>query len=136
MSERQSDKTENYHQHRLYLGRFGVDKVRLIINALCLYSELCFLCGRGRHFQKKYEKSCREVKNGAQSMSDTSKYHQHGLGYMEMSSKSCWICHQSRHRRSPVTIIRIFAMLNLCNGISDSEYFVHLFRPFRHMTQP
>ena len=27
-SERQSDKTETYHQHGLYLGRFGVEKVR------------------------------------------------------------------------------------------------------------
>ena len=37
-------------------GRFDVEKViSFIKNALCLYSELCFLCGRGWHFQKNHE---------------------------------------------------------------------------------
>ena len=60
-SERQSDKTENHHQHRLYLGCFDVEKVRFVFkNALCLYSELWFLCRRGGHFQKKYENQLSE----------------------------------------------------------------------------
>ena len=55
--EQQSDRAENQYQNRLYLGRFEVQKVRCLIkNALCLYSELCFLCGQGGHFQKSYEK--------------------------------------------------------------------------------
>ena len=60
-SERQSDKTENHHQNRLYLGRFDVEKVRFFIkHALCLYLELCFLCRRGGHFQKNDEKTLSE----------------------------------------------------------------------------
>ena len=66
-SERQGDQTENHHQNRFYLSLFDVEEVRFFIkNALCQYSELCFLCRRGRHFQKKYEKSGRKVKNGAE----------------------------------------------------------------------
>ena len=38
-------------------------------------------------------------------MSDTSKYHQHGVGYMKMASKLCRIYHLSRPRRPPVAII-------------------------------
>ena len=65
-NEQQRDRAEKHHQNRLYLGRFGVQKVRLLIkNGLCLYSELCFLCGRGPHFQKSSEKGCQKVKNGA-----------------------------------------------------------------------
>ena len=74
--------------------RFDIEKVIVLIkHALCRHLELCFLCRQGRHFQKKYEKSGRKVKNGAQIMSDTLKYHQNGFGYTEMSSKECWIHH-------------------------------------------
>ena len=56
-SDRQSDRAENRHQNRLYLGRSDVEKVRCLIkNALCLYLELCFLCGWGAQFQKIHEK--------------------------------------------------------------------------------
>ena len=56
-SERQSDKTENHHQNRLYLDLFDVEKMKILIrNALWLYSELCFLCRRGAHFQKIHAK--------------------------------------------------------------------------------
>ena len=54
-------------QKRLCPTPLEVQKVRFLIkDGLCLYSELCFLCGRGAHFQKRNEKSCRKVKNGAQ----------------------------------------------------------------------
>ena len=55
-SEQQSDKAENHHQNGVDSGRFEVQKVRLLIkNVLWLYSELCFLCRRGAHFQKNNE---------------------------------------------------------------------------------
>ena len=56
-SEQQSDKAENHHQNGVNSGRFEVQKVRFLIkDALWLYSELCFLCRRGAHFQKIREK--------------------------------------------------------------------------------
>ena len=65
-NEQQSDRAENHRHNKLYLDRFEVQKVRLLIkNALCLYSELCFLPERGAQFQKNHEKSGRKVKNGA-----------------------------------------------------------------------
>ena len=43
-------------QKRLYPTPFEVQKVICLIkNALCSYSELCFLCRRGAHFQKNRE---------------------------------------------------------------------------------
>ena len=55
-SEQQSDRAENHHQHGLDLGTFDVEKRRCLIkNALCLYLELCFLCGWGAQFQKIHE---------------------------------------------------------------------------------
>ena len=67
-SERQSDKTENHHQNRLYLGLFDVEKMRFFIkNALWLYSELCFLCRRGAHFQKVHEKMLPESEKWSQN---------------------------------------------------------------------
>ena len=52
-------------QKRLYPTLVEVQKVIFLIkNALCLYSELCLLCGRGTHFQKNDENSCRKLKNG------------------------------------------------------------------------
>ena len=62
-NEQQSDRAEKHHQNRLYLDRFEVQKVRLLIkNASWLYSELCFLCRRGAHFQKNHEKKWSESK--------------------------------------------------------------------------
>ena len=56
-NEQQSDRAEKHHQNRLYLDRFEVQKVRLLIkNASWLLSELCFLCRRGAHFEKNHEK--------------------------------------------------------------------------------
>ena len=66
-NEQQSDRAENHHQDGLDLGRFDVQKVTFLIkNALWLYSELCFLCRRGAHFQKIHEKDGREMKKGAE----------------------------------------------------------------------
>ena len=60
-SEQQSDRAENHHQDGLDLGRFEVQKVMFLIkSALCLYLELCFLCGRGVHFQEIHEKKWSE----------------------------------------------------------------------------
>ena len=55
--EQQRDKAENHHQYWVNSGRFEVQKVRFLIkDTLWLYSELCFLCRRGAHFQKIHEK--------------------------------------------------------------------------------
>ena len=55
-NEQQRDRAEKHHQNRLYLDRFEVQKVRLLIkNASWLYSKLCFLCRRGAHFHKNHE---------------------------------------------------------------------------------
>ena len=78
----------------LDLGRFEVQKVRFSIkNVLCLYLKICFPQQREAYFQKNHEKSGRKVKNGARIKSDTSKYHQHGVGYMKMAWKLCRIYH-------------------------------------------
>ena len=65
-SEQHSDRADNHHQNGFYLGRFEVPNVILSIkNVLWLYSELCFLCRRGAHFQKNHEKTWSESENGA-----------------------------------------------------------------------
>ena len=66
--ELQSDRAEKHDQNRLKLGRFDVEKVRFFFkNALGRSSKLCFLCGPGAHFHKKYKKkNVRKVKNGAE----------------------------------------------------------------------
>ena len=60
-SERKSDRAETHDHYRLNLGRFDVEKVRLFFKiALGRSSKLCFLCGRGGHFQKNLEKKWSE----------------------------------------------------------------------------
>ena len=55
-------------QHGLDSGRFEVQKVICSIkNALWLYSELCFLCTRGAHFQKVHEKMLPESEKWSQN---------------------------------------------------------------------
>ena len=60
-NERQSDKAEKHDQHRLQLGRFDVEKGRFFNKtASCRYLKLCFLLGRGTHFQKIRENKLRD----------------------------------------------------------------------------
>ena len=89
-SERQSDKTENHHQNRLYLSLFDVEKVRFFIqNALWLYSELCFLCRRGWHFQKSHEKKWSESEKWTRKTLDgTCEGYMCGLGGAK--KRKCW----------------------------------------------
>ena len=55
-NEQQSDRVENRFQHRCYLGRFDVEKVRFVIeNASCRFSKLLLLLQRGAQFQKNHE---------------------------------------------------------------------------------
>ena len=70
-SEQQSDNAENHHQNGVNSGRFEVQKVRFLIkDALWLYSELCFLCRRGAHFQKIHEKKWLESEKWSQKTLD------------------------------------------------------------------
>ena len=73
-------------------GGFDVKNMILLIkNVLCLYLKICFPLQREAYFQKNHEKMLLEVQNGATILSDTLKYHQHGVGYMNMA--------KSTHRR-------------------------------------
>ncbi len=50
---KRTDRSEQHHQKRFFLGFSDVEKVILLIkDALCLYSELCSMHRRGSHFQK------------------------------------------------------------------------------------
>ena len=70
-SEQQSDKAENHHQNGVDSGRFEVQKVRFLIkNAFGRSSKLCFLCGRGAHFQKIREKKWSESEKWSQKTLD------------------------------------------------------------------
>ena len=54
--------------------RFDVKKVIFVIkNALWLYSELCFLCRRGAHFQKNHENK----------LPESETWSQHNVGYIK-----------------------------------------------------
>ena len=69
--ELQSGRAEKHDQNRLKLGRFDVEIVRLFIkNALCRSLKLCFLCGRGGHFQKNCEKKWSESEKWSQKTLD------------------------------------------------------------------
>ena len=58
-------------QKRLCPPPFEVPKVRLLIkNGLCLYSDLCFLCGRGAHVQKSSENKLSENEKWSQKRLD------------------------------------------------------------------
>ena len=59
--ELQSDGAEKHDQNKLNLGRFDIEKIRFFFkNAFGRSSKLCFLCGRGAHFQKIREKKLPE----------------------------------------------------------------------------
>ena len=77
---------------------------------LCGYIRNCASYAGGDDiFRKIMKQSGLKVKNGAQIMSETWKYHRNGVGYTEMSSKECWIHHLSRPRKAPVAEMHIFA---------------------------
>ena len=62
-------------------GRFEVQKVIFLIKqASWLYSELCFLCRRGAHFQKNHETKLLE----------SEKWSQNNVGYIKIPPKCCW----------------------------------------------
>ena len=69
--ELQSDRAEKHDRNRLKLGRFDVEKVRFFFkNALGRSSKLCFLCGRGGHFQKIRENKSPESERWSQKTVD------------------------------------------------------------------
>ena len=81
-NEQQSDRAEKHHQNGLDLGCFEIQKVILLIkNALWLYSELCFLCRRGAHFQKIHEKM----------LPGSEKWNQNYVGYIKIPPRWGWI---------------------------------------------
>ena len=77
--------------------------------ASCRYPELSFLFRREGHFHKKHENRVPKMENAGKIMSDTSKYCQHEVVCIKITSKWCRIQHQSRPRKPPVAIIHIFA---------------------------
>ena len=77
--ELQSDRAEKHDQNKLNLGRFDIEKMRFFFkNAFGRSSKLCFLCGRGAHFQKIREKKWSESEKWSQKTLD-GKYD----GYMK-----------------------------------------------------
>ena len=60
-------------------------------------------------FTKNMKTEYRKMINAGKIMSDTSKYCQHEVVGIKMTSKWCRIQHQSRPRKPPVAIIHIFA---------------------------
>ena len=80
-SEQQSDKAENHYQNGVDSGRVEVQKlIFLIKNALWLYSDLRFLCGRGAHFQKFHENN----------LPESEKWSQNNVGYIKIPPLWCW----------------------------------------------
>ena len=64
-------RAEKHDQNRLDLGCFEVQKVRCFFkSALGRSSKLCFLCGRGPHFQKNREKKLSESEKWSQKRLD------------------------------------------------------------------
>ena len=66
MSEQQSDRVANHHQHGLDLGCFEVQKVRFVIKkAWCLYLKICCPQQREAYFQKNHEQKWSESEKGS-----------------------------------------------------------------------
>ena len=59
-----------------------------IKNALCPYSELCFLCGRGAHFQKNREQKSSESEKWSQKRLD-GKYDGYMRGLDGAEKRKC-----------------------------------------------
>ena len=74
-----NDRSENMSSKEALSDALRSPKTRLFIKiGLCLYSELCFLHGRGAHFQKSSEKKSTENKKLSQKRLDGKSY-----GYMK-----------------------------------------------------
>ena len=88
--ELQSDGAEKHDQHRLKLGRFDVEKIRFFFkHALGRSSKLCFLCGRGAHFQKNRENKLPESAKRNQKILD-GKYDGYMRGLDGAEKRRCW----------------------------------------------
>ena len=87
--ELQSDRAEQHDQNRLNLGRFDVEKIRVFFkNALGRSSKLCFLCGRGAHFQKNRETKSSESEKWSQKRLD-GKYDGYMRGLDGAEKRKC-----------------------------------------------
>ena len=87
--ELQSDGAEKHDQNRLHLSRFEVEKVRFFFKAVVgRSSKLCFLCRRGAHFQKKYEKTLPESEKWSQKTLD-GKYDGYMRGLDGAEKRKC-----------------------------------------------
>ena len=61
-----NDRSEKRSSKKALPDPFRGPRIKIFLqNVLGRSSKLCFLCGRGAHFQTNYEKSGRKMKNGA-----------------------------------------------------------------------
>ena len=87
--ELQSDRAEQHDQNRPNFGHFDVEKGRFFFkDALGRSSKLCFLCGRGAHFQKNREKTLPESEKWSQKTLD-GKYDGYMRGLDGAEKRKC-----------------------------------------------
>ena len=87
--ELQSDEAEKHDQKRLKLGSFDVDKMSFFFkNVLGRSSKLCFLCGRGAHFQKNRGNKSPESEKWSQKTLD-GKYDGYMRGLDGAEKRKC-----------------------------------------------
>ena len=87
--EPQSDGAENHDQNMLKSSRFDIEKMRFFFkDALGRSSKLCFLCGRGAHFQKNLEKKLPESEKWSQKTLD-GKYDGYMRGLDGAEKRKC-----------------------------------------------
>ena len=84
-----SDGTEKHDQRKLNLGRFDDENMRCFFKtALSRSSKLCFLCGRGGHFQKNRENKSPESEKWSQMIVD-GKYDSYMRGLDGSEKRKC-----------------------------------------------
>ena len=87
--ELQSDDAENHDHNKLKLGCFEVEKMRFFFkDALGRFSKLCFLWGRGAHFQKNREQKSSESEKWNQKTLD-GKYDGYMRGLDGAEKRKC-----------------------------------------------
>ena len=87
--ELQSDEAEKQDQKRLKLGRFDVEEMSCFFkHVLGRSSKLCFLCGRGAHFQKIREQKLPESEKWSQKTLD-GKYDGYMRGLDGAEKRKC-----------------------------------------------